>query len=210
MSKVRPVNLEQILSTKDPNIVRLEVTQENPNASSIGILMKGHANVSSNRRRHWAPVMRENLQEFGLADLPMDTPLPNGGVELNPQQFGPSVETIDIVVQEVRTPSSWQDVDGNTVIQNPKQRPVGGEDDENQVIMIADESGDYEGVSRPVFRNTELSFNGEHGGDLLIDTPIARSKGLREEISVSEYEEKVKPGIIQAVNAEVQARVVQA
>jgi hypothetical protein len=181
-----PVKLLEITDTRNPEVVRLTLMQEVPQKTSIGILMKGHPNVSKNRRLAWVPMNRANISEYGL-----DQVIPEDGLELTPEQFG--VNTMDIVVQESHTPRSWVGADGEMQLQTPKARPV--QDGDDMVIMID---------NKPIFRNTLLSFNGEHAEEI-----VDMTKGTRSEISMTEYNESdVKQELL--ADATVQSREVTA
>lgn len=177
-----PVKLLEITDTRNPEVVRLTLMQEVPQKTSIGILMKGHPNVSKNRRLAWVPMNRANISEYGL-----DQVIPEDGLELTADQFG--VETMDIVVQESHTPRSWVGADGEMQLQTPKARPV--QDGDDMVIMID---------NKPIFRNTLLSFNGEHAEEI-----VDMTKGTRSEISMTEYNESdIKQELL--ADATVQSR----
>ena len=181
-----PVKLLEITDTRNPEVVRLTLMQEVPQKNAIGILMKGHPNVSKNRRLAWVPMNRANISEYGL-----DQVIPEDGLELTPEQFG--VSTMDIVVQESHTPRSWVGADGEMQLQTPKARPV--QDGDDMVIMID---------NKPIFRNTLLSFNSEHSDDI-----VDMTKGTRSEISMTEYNESdVKQELL--ADATVQSREVTA
>lgn len=177
-----PVKLLEITDTRNPEVVRLTLMQEVPQKTSIGILMKGHPNVSKNRRLAWVPMNRANISEYGL-----DQVIPEDGLELTADQFG--VETMDIVVQESHTPRSWVGADGEMQLQTPKARPV--QDGDDMVIMID---------NKPIFRNTLLSFNDEHAEEI-----VDMTKGTRSEISMTEYNESdIKQELL--ADATVQSR----
>tara|TARA_X000001382_G_scaffold21450_2_gene13032 strand:+ start:3232 stop:3786 length:555 start_codon:yes stop_codon:yes gene_type:complete len=177
-----PVKLLEITDTRNPEVVRLTLMQEVPQKTSIGILMKGHPNVSKNRRLAWVPMNRANISEYGL-----DQVIPEDGLELTADQFG--VETMDIVVQESHTPRSWVGSDGEMQLQTPKARPV--QDGDDMVIMID---------NKPIFRNTLLSFNDEHAEEI-----VDMTKGTRSEISMTEYNESdIKQELL--ADATVQSR----
>jgi hypothetical protein len=181
-----PVKLLEITDTRNPEVVRLTLMQEVPQKTSIGILMKGHPNVSKNRRLAWVPMNRANISEYGL-----DQVIPEDGLELTAEQFG--VNTMDIVVQESHTPRSWVGPDGEMQLQTPKARPV--QDGDDMVIMID---------NKPIFRNTLLSFNGEHAEEV-----VDMTKGTRSEISMTEYNESdIKQQLL--AEATVQSREVTA
>ena len=177
-----PVKLLEITDTRNPEVVRLTLMQEVPQKTSIGILMKGHPNVSKNRRLAWVPMNRANISEYGL-----DQVIPEDGLELTAEQFG--VETMNIVVQESHTPRSWVGADGEMQLQTPKARPV--QDGDDMVIMID---------NKPIFRNTLLSFNDEHAEEI-----VDMTKGTRSEISMTEYNESdIKQELL--ADATVQSR----